>query len=70
MPKAEPYGAEVGDAGVELATGDKEALDEYNFLSEESDWKPNREKLENMKNQLVQDRRRKRPPRNVTVSFS
>jgi len=49
----------------DMPLDDKEAIDEFNFLSEESDWKPNREKLESMKNQLVQDRRRKRPPRHA-----
>ena len=63
------YLSESGGVAVvdDMPLEDKEAIDEFNFLSEESDWKPNREKLESMKNQLVQDRRRKRPPRNVNV---
>lgn len=61
--------SESGGVSVvdDIPLEDKEAMDEFNFLnSEESDWNPNREKIESMKNQLAQERRRKRPPRNLS----
>jgi len=59
--------SESGGVSVvdDIPLEDKEAMDEFNFLnSEDGDWNPNREKIESMKNQLAQERRRKRPPRN------
>ena len=63
--------SESGGVSVvdDIPLEDKEAMDEFNFLnSEDGDWNPNREKIESMKNQLAQERRRKRPPRNPNVS--
>ena len=65
--------SESGGVSVvdDIPLEDKEAMDEFNFLnSEDGDWNPNREKIESMKNQLAQERRRKRPPRNPNVGFS
>ena len=62
--------SESGGVSVvdDIPLEDKEAMDEFNFLnSEDGDWNPNREKIESMKNQLAQERRRKRPPRNPNV---
>ena len=63
--------SESGGVSVvdDIPLEDKEAMDEFNSLnSEDGDWNPNREKIESMKNQLAQERRRKRPPRNPNVS--
>ena len=64
--------SESGGVSVvdDIPLEDKEAMDEFNFLnSEDGDWNPNREKIESMKNQLAQERRRKRPPRNPNVGW-
>ena len=51
---------------------DKEAMDEFNFLNSEEtpDWNPNKEKIEIMKGNYVQDRRRQRdrPPRKNVIN--